>query len=107
VSQGLPYGREMTIFNTKEELRIKSRVERRTEMVDIELTQEEANILREIIKTHLSELTFEIAFTHNKEFSELLRKKRDFMIDFLQRLEGVPAPGKSSLENQGEFFAKS
>ena len=55
-------------------------------MVDIELTQDEANMLREILKTHLSELTFEIAFTHNKGFTELLRKKRDFMIDFLQRL---------------------
>ena len=76
-------------------------------MVDIELTQDEANILREIIKTHLSELTFEIAFTHNKEFTELLKKKRDFIIDFLQRLEGVPAPGKSSWEEQGELFAKS
>ncbi len=76
-------------------------------MVDIELTQNEANVLREILETHLSELTFEIAFTHNREFTELLRKKRDFMIDFLQRLEGVPASGKRSPEQEGEFFAKS
>jgi hypothetical protein len=75
-------------------------------MVDIELTQDEVNVLRDILKTHLSELTFEIAFTHNKEFTELLKKKRDFMIDFLQRLEGVPAPGKRSPE-EGEFFAES
>ncbi len=76
-------------------------------MADIELTQEEANILREILKTHLSELTFEIAFTHNREFTELLKKKRDFMIDFLKRLEGVPAPGKGFPEKKGEFFAES
>ena len=76
-------------------------------MVDIELTQNEANLLREILQTHLSELTFEIAFTHNKGFTELLKKKRDFMIDFLQRLEGVPAPGKRSPEKEDEFFAKS
>ncbi len=76
-------------------------------MVDVELTQNEANILREILQTHLSELTFEIAFTHNREFTELLRKKRDFMIDFLQRLEGVPASGKRSPEKEDEFFAKS
>jgi hypothetical protein len=76
-------------------------------MVEIELTQNEANALREILKTHLSELTFEIAFTHNKEFTQLLKKKRNFMIDFLQRLEGVPAPGKRSPEEEGEFFAES
>ena len=76
-------------------------------MVDIELTQNEADILREILKTHLSELTFEIAFTHNREFSELLKKKKDFLTDFLKRLEGVPTPGKRSLEKEGEFFAES
>ena len=76
-------------------------------MVEIELTQNEVNVLREILQTHLSELTFEIAFTHNKEFTELLKKKRDFMIDFLQRLEGVPAAGKKSPEKEDEFFAKS
>ena len=76
-------------------------------MVDIELTQNEADILREILEAHLSELTFEIAFTHNREFTELLKKKREFIIDFLQRLEGVPASGKRSSEKEGEFFAKS
>ncbi len=76
-------------------------------MVDIELTQDEANELREILKTHLSEITFEIAFTHNKEFTQLLKKKRDFIIDFLQRLEGAPTPGKRSPGEEGEFFAES
>jgi len=76
-------------------------------MVEIELTQNEANVLREILQTHLSELNFEIAFTHNKEFTQLLKKKRDFMIDFLQRLERVPAPGKRSPGEEGEFFAES
>jgi len=76
-------------------------------MVEIELTQNEANVLREILKTHLSELNFEIAFTHNKEFTQLLKKKRDFMIDFLQRLEGVPASGKRSPGEEGEFFAEN
>ena len=76
-------------------------------MVEIELTQNEVNVLREILKTHLSELNFEIAFTHNKEFTQLLKKKRDFMIDFLQRLEGVPASGKRSPGKEGEFFAEN
>ena len=76
-------------------------------MVEIELTQNEANVLQEILKTHLSELNFEIAFTHNKEFTQLLKKKRDFMIDFLQRLERVPAPGERSPGEEGEFFAES
>jgi hypothetical protein len=76
-------------------------------MVEIELTQNEPNVLREILKTHLSELNFEIAFTHNKGFTQLQKKKRDFMIDFFQRLEGVPAPGKRSPGEEGEFFAES
>ena len=76
-------------------------------MVDIELTQNEANLLREILQTHLSELTFEIAFTHNKGFTELLKKKRDFMVGFLQRLEEVPASEKRSPEKEGNSFAKS
>lgn len=74
-------------------------------MVQIELTQNEANMLREILQAHLSELTFEIAFTHSKDFTELLKRKRDFMIDFLHRLNGGPASGKRSPEN--EFLAKS
>jgi hypothetical protein len=96
----------MTIFKVNEEMRTKQRTERRIEMVDIEMTKDEANLLRDILKTHLSELTFEIAFTHNKELTELLKKKREFMIDFLQRLEGVPALGKRSPE-ENEFFAES
>jgi len=76
-------------------------------MVDIELTQNETDMLREILKTHLSELSFEIAFTHNREFTELLKKKRDFMIDLLERLEGVPLSGKRPSDDGDEFFAKS
>ena len=76
-------------------------------MFEIELTQNEANELREILKTHLSELSFEIAFTHNKEFTQLLRKKRDFMIDFLQRLEGVPSAGRRASLDEGKSFAES
>ncbi len=76
-------------------------------MVDIELTQEAADVLREILQAHLSELTFEIAFTHNREFTGLLKKKRDFLIDFLQRLKGVPTNRKGFPEDEGEFFAKS
>ncbi len=97
----------MTIFKAKEKTEIKPKAERRIKMVDIELTQNEANELREILKTHLSELTFEVAFTHNREFNELLKKKRDFMIDFLERLEGAPSSGKRFPEKEGEFFAKS
>ena len=89
-----------------EELNEKARSRREeNKMVEIELTQNEANVLREILQTHLSELTFEIAFTHDRKFTELLKKKRDFMIDFLERLEGGPAREKQSPEN--EFFAKN
>jgi len=76
-------------------------------MVEIELTQDEVNVLRDILKTHLSELTFEIAFTHNKEFTQVLKKKRDFVVDFLQRLEGIPGSAKISPGAEGQFFAES
>jgi hypothetical protein len=96
-------GGMMIIFTVKEKKNEYFREE--INMVEIELTQNEANILREVLQTHLSEISFEIAFTHNKEFTDLLRKKRDFMIDFLERLERVPFGEHQSPEN--EFFAKS
>jgi hypothetical protein len=56
-------------------------------MAEIELTQTEMNMLRDILKKHLSELTFEVAFTHRKDFLEFLEKRKEFIEDFIQRLE--------------------
>jgi hypothetical protein len=56
-------------------------------MAGIELTQTEMNMLRDILKKHLSELTFEVAFTHRKDFLEFLERRKEFIEDFIQRLE--------------------
>jgi hypothetical protein len=56
-------------------------------MAEIELTLIEMNMLRDILKKHLSELTFEWAFTHRRDYFELLEKRKEFIEDFIQRLE--------------------
>jgi hypothetical protein len=56
-------------------------------MAEIELTQTEMSMLRDILKKHLSELNLEVAFTHRKDFREFLEKRKEFMEDFIQRLE--------------------
>jgi len=63
-------------------------------MAEIELTQTEMNMLRDILKKQLSELTLEVAFTHRKDFREFLEKRKEFMEDFIQRLERQLASGK-------------
>jgi len=54
----------------------------------------EITLLRDILKKHLSELSFEIAFTHTKDFAEILRKRKEFAEAFIQRLDKELASGK-------------
>jgi len=56
-------------------------------MAQIELTQAEMNMLRDTLKTYLSELSFEIAFTHSKDSAETLRRRAEFMEGLIQRLD--------------------
>ncbi len=44
-------------------------------MTQIELTQDEIEMLREILKKQLSELSLETAFTHRKDFHDFLRRR--------------------------------
>ena len=57
-------------------------------MAQIELTQDEIAMLREILQKGLSELTLEIAFSDRKDFREFLKKRKGFMEGFIQRLQG-------------------
>lgn len=61
-------------------------------MVTIELTQEEARMLREVLTSYLSDLRMEIADTDSKAFREALKEGEVFLKDLLHRLEqeGVP-----------------
>ena len=62
-------------------------------MAQIELTQAEIKMLRDTLKTYLSELSFEIAFTHSKDSAEVLRRRAEFLERFIQRLDKELASG--------------
>jgi CRP-like cAMP-binding protein len=56
-------------------------------MIQIELTRENVDMLREILASHLSELRMEIACTDRRDFREYLRKRGEFLEGFIQDLE--------------------
>ena len=64
----------------------------------IELTQIEIDMLQEILRKQLSELTLETAFTHRKDFHEFLKRRKEFMEGLIQRLEGELASGKKAVD---------
>ena len=66
-------------------------------MVQIELTPTEINLLREIIRKQLSELTLETAFTHRKDFREYLKRRKEFMESLVGRLEKEFASGRAKV----------
>lgn len=63
-------------------------------MAQIELAEMEMELLREILKRYLSELTMEIAHSDRKDFREFLKKRREFMEAFIQRLDKEISPEK-------------
>jgi CRP-like cAMP-binding protein len=63
-------------------------------MAQIELTQIEIDMLLEIVRRQLSELTLETAFTHRKDFHEFLKRRKEFMEGLVGRLEGELASGR-------------
>ena len=64
-------------------------------MVRIEMAHEGAEILREILGNHLSELRMETAHTERKEYREFLRNRTEFLEGFIRDLESeLQAAGK-------------
>ena len=64
-------------------------------MIQIELTRENVEMLREILASHLSELRMEIACTDRRDFRDYLRKRGAFLEGFIQDLEReLAAAGK-------------
>ena len=59
-------------------------------MVPIELTEVMADMIREIVVSHLSELRMEIAYTNRREFREYLKGRAELLEEFL-----VPASTRS------------
>ncbi len=56
-------------------------------MAQIEMMRDEIEMLREILRKELSELTLETAFTHRKDFHKYLKRRKEFMENFVGRLE--------------------
>ena len=54
--------------------------------MSIELDDTERRTLQDVLQKHLSELSWEIAFTHNKEFSDALQKRKESVEGFIRRL---------------------
>jgi hypothetical protein len=70
---------------------------RRQTMAQIELTQSEMKMLQEILQRHLAELLPEIAFTHSKDYIQFLRKRREFIENFIRRLEREQTSGSGQV----------
>ncbi len=56
-------------------------------MAQIEFTQVEIGMLREILQRYLSEVIMEIAHSDRRDFREFLNRRREFMEECLRRLE--------------------
>lgn len=56
-------------------------------MVEVDVTKSEIELLHEVLVGHLAELRMEIACTDRREFRESLSKRKDFIEEFVQRLE--------------------
>lgn len=58
-------------------------------MIQIEFTEKDAKMLREILRSYLSELREEIAATRRKESSFEMHETEDFIKNLLNRLEAA------------------
>ncbi|HUL22660.1 MAG TPA: hypothetical protein VLZ10_14485 [Thermodesulfobacteriota bacterium] len=55
-------------------------------MPQIELTQNEMDMLKDLLQKDLSELTFEVAFCHNRDSVAFPMKRKEFIESLIQRL---------------------
>lgn len=56
--------------------------------MNLDLTQEDVAILRDVVRSYLSDLHDEIAHTENYEFREGLQERQRRLTDLLDRLGG-------------------
>ncbi len=62
-------------------------------MVQVDLTEQKAELLREVLVNYLSDLRVEIAYTQRKELREFLRKRGESLEELLQFIEKKLAEG--------------
>ena len=58
-------------------------------MKRLELTQDEAALLRELLTVYLADYRREVAGTENPEFRHTLQRRCNFIEEVLRRLEGA------------------
>ena len=68
-------------------------------MVQIELAEEMAEMIREVLVSHLSGLRMEMAYTNRREFREFLKKRAELLEGFLLGLERKLAAGGRAMIN--------
>jgi hypothetical protein len=56
-------------------------------VIRIELTPDEAALLRELLTVYLADFRRQVAGTENPDFREDLQRRQGFLEDFLGRLE--------------------
>ncbi len=56
-------------------------------MVHIEMSQDEARIVRKVLELHLSELRIDLAAAHIQEFEDTLKKEEALLESVLKHLE--------------------
>ena len=55
-------------------------------MVKLELTEQQAKVLGEILETFMSDLRMEIADTERKAWRDRMKEEEDFIKDLIKRL---------------------
>jgi dGTP triphosphohydrolase len=55
-------------------------------MVKLELTEQQAKVLSEILDTFMSDLRMEIADTERKAWRDKMKEEEDFIKDLIKRL---------------------
>lgn len=56
-------------------------------MITIELTDDEAKVLRNVLENYLTHLRIEIVGTYRKEFRDALKEREKTLLDLVGRLE--------------------
>jgi hypothetical protein len=68
-------------------------------VVQVELTEEMAEMMREVLVSHLSGLRMEMVYTNRRELREFLRKRAELLEGFLLGLERKLAAGGRAMIN--------
>jgi hypothetical protein len=66
-------------FNERDEKEVRK-------MVKVELTEGDRDMLQDVLRKHLTELSWEIAFTQSRDSIKFLKKRKEFIEGFVHRL---------------------